>query len=156
MAKNIGGTFITKVQKNVTQKSLFSKCRGMKSTSLVKNVVEATFGRNVTPIIFCHLYKKISFSEVNGEFFYKQPVFTGICVVSKNSTDLGAQSSKFAKMLQIHPNRNAENDFEIEADRKKLAFTSKFRIRVGLPRPLGWPQSKKYCAWSITSMSKVN
>ena len=41
-----------------------------------KNVVGATFCRNITPKIFVGLVNKISISELNDHIFYKQPVFT--------------------------------------------------------------------------------
>ena len=41
-----------------------------------KNVVGATFCRNITPNIFVGLVNKISISELNDDIFYKQPVFT--------------------------------------------------------------------------------
>ena len=63
---------------------------------------------NVTPIIFSLLVKKISFSELSGKIFYKQPVFTGGCDVSKTSTFLAGQSSNFDILLQIPKNWNAE------------------------------------------------
>ena len=47
---------------------------------------------SVTPLIFWLLYKKISFSELTDEIFYKQPVFTEIWDVSKTSTVWPCQS----------------------------------------------------------------
>ena len=60
----------------------------------------------LTPIILCHLVNKISISELNEEIFYKQPVFTRRSFYSKTSTFLGAQCSKFVKMLHLHQNQN--------------------------------------------------
>ena len=41
-----------------------------------KNLIGATFCRNITPKIFVGLVNKISIWDLNDDIFYKQPVFT--------------------------------------------------------------------------------
>ena len=63
---------------------------------------------NVTQLFLCHLVNKISISGLNDKIFYKQPVFTPRCLVSKKSTVLGVECSYLVSMLQIHPKSNDE------------------------------------------------
>ena len=66
---------------------------------------------------------KFSISGLSGEIFTNQVNFWEVA--------LGGQCLKFVKNFQIGPNPNAINLVWFRLGNKKLAFTSKSRIRVG-------------------------
>ena len=74
--KNFGGNVSTKSCSDhiFTNKSDFSTPAFVSKTFLCAIFLKNSY--SVTPIIFWLLYKKISFSELNEDIFYKQPVFT--------------------------------------------------------------------------------
>ena len=65
-------------QKNRAQKSFTNKCRGTEIAFVSKNVVGATFCRNITPKIFVGLVNKISILGWFDKIFCNGPGFTAI------------------------------------------------------------------------------
>ena len=63
--------------------------QGAEINFVSKNVVGATFCRNVTPIFLVGLVNKISISELFDEIFYIRPVFTKKWVYSKTFDPVG-------------------------------------------------------------------
>ena len=77
------------------------------------------------------IYKKIFFSGSESKIFTNKVEFWPLRVFSKTSIFMGLQSPKLVKMLQMTPNPNGIKLVGFSLRSQKLAFTSKFRIRVG-------------------------
>ena len=97
---------------------------------------------NVTPIIFCHLVNKISFSELNDEIFYKRPVFTEIWFVSKTSTVLAGPCQFLDIFHNSCKNQTMQRHIDVGAYTKLVHFVTRLKIQDGRHGQTGHQRSK--------------